>query len=134
LWQDIKNNRGENMQRDMDLVRHLLRWMADQPEGSNVGWKIEIEGYTDEQIGYHAYLMHQANLMLAVDCTSLEHQSPRWMPLSLTWAGHDFLESVSDETLWSKAKKNVIQPAGGVAFNVLLDWIKAEAKARLGLS
>jgi hypothetical protein len=121
------------MQRDMDLVRKLLQWMEAQEHGRNINWKIDIEGYTAEQIGYHAYLMAQAGLIDGTDVTLMESKSPQCMPQRLTWAGHDFLESIKDDTLWAKAKKNVIQPAGGVAFSVLIDWAKAEAKARLGL-
>jgi hypothetical protein len=51
----------------------------------------------------------------------------------LTWDGYEFLESAKDENLWGKAKSIVIKPAGGVAFGVLLDWLKAEAKSRLGM-
>lgn len=121
------------MQRDMDLVRKLLQWIEAQEHGRNINWKIEIEGFTEEQIGYHAYLMYQAGLIDATDATTTELWSPRYLPERLTWAGHDFLESIKDDTLWAKAKKIVIQPAGGVAFSVLIDWAKAEAKARLGL-
>jgi hypothetical protein len=121
------------MKRDMDLVRSILLWIEQQDCGRNVGWTIEIEGFTDEQIGYHIHLMGQAGLLEAHETTSMSDTSPSAIPIALTWSGHDFLESAKDETLWSKAKKSVIQPAGGVAFNVLLEWLKAEAKARLGL-
>lgn len=92
-----------------------------------------IDGYTEEQIGYHVYLMNQAGLITAVDTTTISDESPSAIPLSITWAGHDFLDSVKDETLWKKAKSVVIKPAAGVAFDVLVAWVKAEAKQRLGL-
>ena len=121
------------MKRDMDLVRKILQWMEAQEHGSVAGRKVAIDGYTQEQIGYHAYLMHEAGLIFAVNVPSTGLASPRYLPVRLTWAGHDFLESVKDDGLWEKAKKNVIQPAGGVAFSVLVDWARAEAKTRLGI-
>ena len=51
----------------------------------------------------------------------------------LTWSGHEFADAANDGALWAKAKTNVIGPAGGVAFTVLLEWLKAEAKSRLGI-
>ena len=96
--------------------------------------KIKIDGATDEQIGYHVYLMHQAGLVDAVDSTFISGNSPNFIPRKLTWDGHDFLDSIKDESLWEKAKKSVITPAGGVAFSVLLEWVKAEAKSRIGLT
>jgi hypothetical protein len=43
------------------------------------------------------------------------------------------LEASRDPTLWQRAKENVLKPAGGMAFNVLLEWLKTEAKTKLGL-
>jgi hypothetical protein len=121
------------MKRDLDLVRSLLQWMEAQEGGRNVGWKIEIEGYTDEQIGFHAHLMAQAGLIQAADATYMESHTPIAKPISITWQGYEFLEASKDNTLWAKAKKHVIAPAGGVAFSVLSEWLKAEAKRRLSL-
>lgn len=121
------------MKRDLDLVRAILLWMEARPEGRNINWKIEIDGYTAEQIGYHAYLMSQAGLIEAADATFQESHSPQFVPQQLTWAGHEFLNAAKDSSIWAKAKTHVIGPTGGVAFTVLLEWLKAEAKTRLGL-
>jgi hypothetical protein len=95
--------------------------------------ELEIEGYTDEQIGFHVFLLGESGLAKVLENTPLQSQSPSALPLHLTWAGYEFLEAAKDETLWGKAKTVVIKPAGGVAFGVLVEWLKAEAKARLGL-
>ncbi|MDP3795588.1 MAG: DUF2513 domain-containing protein [Polaromonas sp.] len=121
------------MKRDLDLVRGILQWMEARPEGRNINWKIEIPGYTAEQIGFHVHLMEQAGLVFARDATFNEAHSPNAIPLSITWSGFEFLDAAKDDTLWAKAKAKVIAPAGGVAFTVLLEWLKAEAKQRLGL-
>lgn len=121
------------MKRDLDLVRKLLQWMEAQPEGHNINWNVAIEGFTDEEIGYHVHLMGQAGLVIAEDSTYGESHSPLAEPVSITWAGHEFLDASKDNKLWASAKTKVIAPAGGVAFSVLLEWLKAEAKQRLGL-
>lgn len=121
------------MKRDLDLVRKILQWMEAQDQGRNVGWKIEIEDHTDEQIGYHAHLMAQAGLILAADRTYTDSHTPYSIPLSITWAGHEFLAAAASDTIWAKAKEHVLKPAAGATFPVLLEWLKMEAKARLGL-
>ena len=121
------------MKWDLDLVRSILQWMEARPEGHNVGWKLATDEYTDEEIGYHVHPMGQAGLILADDITHLLSHSPCAMPVSITWAGHDLLGASNDSTLWASAKKKVIGPAGSVAFNVLLEWLKSEAKKKLGL-
>lgn len=51
----------------------------------------------------------------------------------MTWAGHDFLDSMRDDTIWKKAQEKVLKPIGGVAFDVLKEWLKAEMRSKLGL-
>lgn len=120
------------MKRDLDLVRKILLWMEGSDHGT-VHTEPQIEGFSAEQVGYHVHLMGQAGLITALDITTNGDHSPNALPSSLTWAGHDFLDAVKDDTLWEKAKSMVLKPAAGVAFDVLLAWAKAEAKHRLGL-
>lgn len=121
------------MKRDIELIRAILCFMEDQPEGRNINWRVEIDGYTKEQIGFHCRLMAQAGLIEASDTTSMSDHTPTARPNSILWAGYEFLEASRDPTLWQKAKDKVIVPAGGVALSVLVDWLKQEAKARLGI-
>lgn len=120
------------MKRDLDLIRSILLSIEANAHGFAADRPV-IDGYTEEQIGYHVYLMGQAGLITVVDATTLSDQSPSAIPLSITWAGHEFLDSVKDEALWKKAKSMVLKPAAGVAFDVLVEWVKAEAKQHLGL-
>jgi hypothetical protein len=121
------------MQRDLDLIRKLLLLMESEEHGFFGSEPIEVEGYTEDQIGFHMYLLGEAGLAKVVDTTHIQSNSPSAAPLHLTWAGYEFLEAAKDETLWGKAKEKVIKPAGGVAFSVLVEWLKAEARTRLGL-
>jgi hypothetical protein len=120
------------MKRDLDLIRKLLLLLESHEHGYAPA-VISIDGYTDEQIGFHVHLLGEAGLAVVADTTSLSSPSPSAMPQHLTWAGYEFLEAAKDETVWGKAKEKVIKPAGGVAFTVLLEWLKAEAKTRLGI-
>jgi hypothetical protein len=120
------------MKRQMDLVRGIaLQLETSPPTGGKVTMP-EVPGFTEREVGYHAYLMRQAGLVEAAD-GFLEDPKQYAYPIGLTWNGHEFLDASRDNTLWTKAKTNVIGPAGGVAFAVLLEWLKAEAKAKLGL-
>jgi len=43
----------------------------------------------------------------------------------LSW-GCEFVDAVRSDTLWNKAKDNIIKPASSFSFGVLRDWLKAE--------
>jgi hypothetical protein len=120
------------MKRDMNLVREILLWAENQEHGY-VDTNPSIEGYTEEQIGYHVYLMYQAGLVNASDTTSMGDKSPNALLLALSWLGHEFLDAAKDETIWSKAKNTILKPTAGVAFDVLLEWLKTEARKKLGI-
>lgn len=121
------------MKRDLDLVRKLLS-VIESADGGFLATIPAIDGYTAEQVGYHAYLMGQAGLITAIDATSVSDRSPNAIPMALTWAGHDFLDSIKDDNLWNKAKDVAIKPLAGLAFDVLKEWLKQEAMRRIGLA
>ncbi len=120
------------MKRDLDLVRKILLAIEAMDNG-RVDCDIEISGFTKDQIGYHVFLMGQADLLKVVDISNLDSKSPQAEPIHLTWAGHEFLDASRDEDLWSKAKSKVLKPAGGFAFDILLEWLKAAVKQKIGL-
>ncbi len=119
------------MKRDFDLIRKILKETEEMAPGE------QLTGFTYEDIDdaitdAHVALLLEAGLL---DGTVVEYMSEgkKGIVTGLTWAGHDFLDSIKDDSLWRTAKETVIKPAGGVAFSVLLEWAKAEATRRLGL-
>lgn len=120
------------MKRDLDLVRQILIFLAENERGPNINWNIAIDGYAKDQVLHHAHLMEQGGLIVAADATTSCSLWPLAIPLSITWAGHDFLEASNKPGLWEMAKKNVIGPSGGIAFKVLLEWLERRATEALG--
>lgn len=121
------------MKRDMDLCRSLMMGMINQESDSDDRDKSCFEGYTKGQIDHHYYLLWKAGLIEAINTTGLVGDYPTAAPLSVTWAGHEFIDAASDSGIWAKAKEKVLAPAGGVAFTVLLAWLKDESMKKLGL-
>jgi hypothetical protein len=55
---------------------------------------------------------------------------------SMTWQGHDFLDSTRDESIWKIVKETLVKKGlslEGVAFNVLTQLISAVAKNHINL-
>ena len=116
----------------MNLVREILIWTENQEHGI-VGKNPEIEGYSDEEIGYHVYLMNQAGLVRASDVTARGDDSPSALLLELTWNGYEFLNAAKDDTIWAKAKNTLFKTTTSITFDLLLEWLKAEGRNKLGL-
>jgi hypothetical protein len=117
------------MKRDMDLARKIMLAMESDDYD---GMSITVDGYSKEQIGFHAYLLSQAGLITSIDVTTMGNSHPVHMPHVLTWDGYEFLGSVADPGNWEKAKA-LIKPAGGMVFSVVKDLALAEIKAKLGI-
>ena len=114
------------MKRDMDLVRSILIEVEKQPSGF-ASQEIHLEGYTDEQVGYHASIMHEAGLVHAVDVTVLSGTSPQAVITRLTWHGHEFLDAAREPTRWQQARDLVDRFSGApiqVWTHVLTELVK----------
>lgn len=102
------------MKRDFELIRKLILATESDSQG-----KIEIDGYSKEQVGYHTYLLVDAGLAKGIDVTTTHDVLPQWQILHLTSAGHDFADAARNESIWQKAKEIVKDKTGGVTIDVM---------------
>lgn len=118
------------MKRDMDLIREIL--LAIESEDHGFASKIEIPGYTEEQIDYHAYLLGEAGLAKVCDVTHQGSKSPEAMISCLTWSGHEFLDSARENNRWNQAKE-MIKKIGGASIEIWGSLLTDLMKKSLGL-
>ena len=120
------------MKRDMDLVRKIVFVLEEHSLGYHAE-SVTIDGYTKDQICYHAYIMKQAGLIDGVDLALRTGQSPSVMPTKLTWEGHEFADAARNETNWKKATTKIAATVGTASLAVLTELLKQIAKDALGL-
>ena len=114
------------MKRDMDLVRSILM-IVEEHEHGFAPQGIEVNGYSREEIEYHAYLMLEAGLIDGSDVTSMADKSPAALISGLSWAGHEFLDSAREPSRWQQAKEMIGKFGGApiaVWTAVLVDLVK----------
>ena len=117
------------MKRDMELIRAIL--LKVETEGTSpIGWieDFGIDGYEDEMVSYHVWMLHQAGLIEALDGSTMEGFS--YDPRCLTWSGAEFLESIRDAEVWRKTKEGAAK-AGGAGVELLWDLAKAYGKLKI---
>lgn len=118
------------MKRSMDVARQILMAATEQPYDVPM---ISVEGVDHNTFVMHTQWLIDAGLVVGEARVGSGAFVNGARTDRLTWAGCDFVEASSDPGLWARAKEVVIKPAGGVAFAVLLEWLRAEALRRLGL-
>ncbi|WP_096269492.1 DUF2513 domain-containing protein [Paucisalibacillus globulus] len=119
------------MRRDMELVRKIL---IEISEGK---YKMDIKLNSDENrlYYYHLEIMRDAGLISFRDSGYkggvLISNDPK-----LTWLGNDYLDSISNEGVWSKTK-NVIKERGmelsNVPFEIVSELAKMQLKKWIGM-
>lgn len=119
------------MKRDLELMRKMVIAIEDAPSG----WApdLKFDGYSDAQVGYHAYLLIDAGLARGQDASTMGSDAPQGFITSLTWAGHEFADAARDETRWKKAMGVVQEKGGTVTIGVLTQLLIALMKGALGL-
>lgn len=120
------------MDRDMNAIRDIM--IAVKNSNKSIS---SVDGMPDETFKYNAALLIEAGLALGSSSQSTRSntQVPAHAILSrLTWEGHDFIDSIKDETVWEKVKARILKPTGSWTFGILTELIKHELKNSLGLT
>jgi Hypothetical protein (DUF2513) len=121
------------MQRDMDLIRELLLRLEAIPirAGGVVHItpdvdELSVPGKSADEIDYHLSLIEKAGL---IDNGGMEPMVGIGFR-ALTWAGHDFLDSVRDPAIWRDTKEGA-RRAGGFSVELLTALAKGFIKKKI---
>lgn len=119
------------MKRNMDKVREIL-FALENSDGQPDLRPLLSENFTERDLGYHQYLIHEAGLAEGIAPANgalLSHDDFPYVILThLNNAGHDFLDLARDSTRWDKAKQVAAEKAGGLTIAVLTQVLGAFAK------
>jgi len=123
---------GGKMKRDMELIRKLLFLIEELDDPHK---ELKIPSDIDKQVAvYHLKLLEQAGY--TENNIKYAGNQPLWIYSSLTWDGHEFLDSVKNDTVWEKVKEGIKSKGlelGQVSFSVLIDFVKFKLKEKLGI-
>ena len=115
------------MKRDMELIRKIVLLIED----SSKGWapaNMVIEGYSQAQIGYHAYLLVDSGLAEGSDVTNSGSEAPEYLLTHLTSAGHDFADSARTPYIWDEVMNDMRNKG---ILSAALDVIKRSLDSRI---
>ena len=96
------------MKRDMDLIRELLFAVeALPPDGSvlDESYQSPTVGITPAVLQEHARLLVEKDLVDGDAAGSMNDGIPEFRLERLTWSGHEFLDAVRSDSIWSRVKK-----------------------------
>ena len=74
------------MKRNLDLIRDLLLAIEASPE-NHLAQTLAARGYTEEETGFHVYLLGDAGYAQVIEVTTADSALPQALPANLTWKG-----------------------------------------------
>lgn len=111
------------MKRDMDLIRRIALDVADMEHGFVL---TGLDGVEKADFSIHTIWMEEAGLITAHIQEYASGEPAKVQIRRLTWAGCEFVDAIRSDTLWNKAKDNVMKPTMSFTFDIVKDWLKAE--------
>jgi len=116
------------MQRDPDILRKVLLEVEGLDGDQPVAYSSQLDD-DDPAFVYHlALLVEEGYVKGRIDGDDQDVWAWR-----LTWTGHDLLDAIRSETIWSKTKARVSKTAGTVSIGALKAVAESVAKEMLGL-
>ena len=101
------------MKRDMELIKIILLSLEDANEIK------EVNGYSYEQVTYHAALLQDAGLITQEGYFNMDVGGAMIFGTRMTWSGHEFLDASRDKKIWERAKRITLEKTGALTFEVL---------------
>lgn len=120
------------MKRDLDLCRELMMAFEECPPGRPIQQLHMPKEHDPVMVLAHIDLLLKAGLLEGY-CRPIPN-NPMGGILqikSITWAGHDFIDSARSESVWNVTKER-LKKAGSWTFGLLLDALKEEARRQIG--
>lgn len=102
------------MKRDPELIRSILLRIEGH-DGSNCEIDTSFDGFDEATVRYHVALLIEANFIRGSSYVITESLVPMAVPGLLTWAGHEYLDSIRPKERWDKIK-TAIGKTGSVGF------------------
>lgn len=93
------------MKRDMDLIREQLLQIERLDAGTEEDLPLDMGPLEPAIFHGHLRLLKEGGLINAHEVPDDEEYFTHYLPLRLTWAGHDFLDTIRDPEVWARTKK-----------------------------
>jgi hypothetical protein len=106
--------------RDMNVIRGILLRIEEHDYNAKA-FEIEIEGCSKTDVQYHCALLQEAGLIRAQDIGN-RPSGERWIPIRLTWEGHEFLDAARDVDRWERVTEKAMGLSFGKSSLIRVGW------------
>jgi len=92
----------------MELVRKILLYIEDNCDHDLLpSHQISFGGYSTDEVAYNIRVMVDGGLLDVVETSTLGDRFGSYLMKGITWYGHEFLDSVSNEGVRGNGQSRV---------------------------
>ncbi|MFM4928560.1 DUF2513 domain-containing protein [Aeromonas veronii] len=133
------------MKRDWDTVRLILTKLEELPDSLST---LELLDFYDDErgnpdgdfydldnrISYHMALLIEDGLVVGTMDGHVSINARNFKAVRLTSAGHDFLDTIRNDTVWNKTKETFVSKGFDMSYETIKQVAIATLTSMLGLS
>jgi len=120
------------MERNWDTIREILIDTESlKPEAA-----IALSSYNTDrayEVSYHVILLEEAGLIHASISPMMGGGATEFHIYRLTWQGHELLDAIRNESIWSKTKSSIIDKGGAMTYELVKSVAIDLAKTAMGI-
>jgi hypothetical protein len=95
--------------------------------------RLQIQGYSADQISYHAFLLLEAGFVGGTHDTRLGSSGPSARITRRTWSCHEFADAARDEPRWQMAMGVAKEKSGCITMELLKEVLGSLMRSAIGL-
>lgn len=120
------------MERNWDTIREIL--LATELLKPDTA--VALSSFDTErayEVSYHVILLEEAGLINATISQTISAGPKQFHIYRLTWQGHELLDAIRNESIWSKTKSTIIGKGGTMTFDLVKSVAIDLAKTAMGM-
>jgi len=116
----------------MEIVRRILLKVESTDDGRGEEASVEFPDIPQNMLYGHLKLLDEAGLIEGLDSQTIGAHF--YVPMRLTWEGHEFLSVIRDDGIWKKTLRKLAAVSGSTTMELVKAVAISVAKEKLGLS
>lgn len=119
------------MKRNLDLIRDVMLYLESK-DGNKPCWgeELPLPQYDPMDLAYHSNLLAQADLIDFEPVKTENGRIIKCLVFSLSWKGHEYLDTIRDPDVWAKTKEGA-KRVGGFGLDMLTAFARALIKSKV---
>ena len=108
------------MKRDMEIIRKVLLAIEEQYVDVSID-DLEVDGVDMKTVAYHCKILYDGGYISEYNAQFADDELYFFGVGSLTWEGHEFLDSIRDDKIWSNVKSTITKKGLPMVIDVVKD-------------